>query len=60
MRIGEILTQLLTVLRNNGIVLHTDLAVLVKTLIECEATTETLDPTMSMLALVGNIRNFAT
>ncbi len=57
MRIGEILAQLLAVLRNNGIVLPPDLAVLVKTLVECEATTEILDPTMSMLSLVGNIRN---
>jgi ubiquinone biosynthesis protein len=59
MRMGEILAQLLNVLRNNGIVLPADLAVLVKTLVECEATTASLDPTMSMLSLVGNIRNFA-
>jgi ubiquinone biosynthesis protein len=60
MRIGETLAQLLDVLRKNGIVLPSDLAVLVKTLVECEATTEALDPTMSMLSLVGNIRNFAS
>jgi ubiquinone biosynthesis protein len=59
-RMGEILTQLLDLLRNNGIVLPADLAVLVKTLVECEATTTSLDPTMSMLSLVGNIRNFAS
>ena len=57
MRIGEILAQLLNVVHDNGIVLPPDLAVLVKTLVECEATTEALDPTMSMLSLVGNIRN---
>jgi ubiquinone biosynthesis protein len=59
LRIGDTLVQLLDVLRKNGIVLPTDLAVLVKTLVECEATTEALDPTMSMLSLVGNIRGFA-
>ena len=60
MRMGETLAQLLDVLRGNGIVLPPDLAVLIKTLVECEATTETLDPKMSMLSLLGDIRNFAS
>ena len=54
MRLGETLGQLLHLLRP-GIVLPPDLAVLIKTLIECEATTRELDPTMSMLGLVGEL-----
>ncbi len=42
-------------LRGQGIVLPTDLAILIKTVIECEATTEQLDPTLSMLDLVGEL-----
>jgi ubiquinone biosynthesis protein len=55
MRLGQTLGRLLHLLRNYGIVLPSDLAILVKTLIECEATTNELDPTMSMLDLVGEI-----
>jgi ubiquinone biosynthesis protein len=54
-RLGEMLGRLLHLLRNYGIVLPSDLAVLIKTLIECEATTRELDPTMSMLRLVGEL-----
>jgi hypothetical protein len=39
-------------------VLTSDLAILIKTLIECEATTEELDPTLSMLNLVGELGSF--
>jgi ubiquinone biosynthesis protein len=53
MKLGETLGQLLHLLRQNGIVLPSDLAILIKTLIECESTTNELDPTMSMLDLVG-------
>ena len=54
-RLGETLGRLLHLLRNYGIVLPSDLAVLIKTMIECEATTNELDPTMSMLNLVGEL-----
>ncbi len=52
-RLGEILGRLLHLLRSSGIVLPSDLAILIKTMIECEATTNELDPTLSMLNLVG-------
>ncbi len=58
-RLGEMLGRLLHLLRNHGIVLPSDLAILIKTLIECEATTKELDPTMSMLSLVGELGTFA-
>ncbi len=58
-RLGEMLGQLLHLLRENRIVLPSDLAILIKTLIECEATTYELDPTMSMLSLVGELGTFA-
>ena len=57
-RLGETLGQLLHALRKFGIVLPRDLAVLIKTLIECEATTRELDPTMSMLVLLGELGTF--
>jgi ubiquinone biosynthesis protein len=59
MKLGEMLGQLLQLLRSHGIVLPTDLAILIKTMIECEATTNELDPTMSMLNLVGELGSFA-
>jgi ubiquinone biosynthesis protein len=54
-RFGEALSRLLHLLREYGIVLPSDLAILIKTLVECEATTNELDPTMSMLNLVGEL-----
>jgi hypothetical protein len=39
-------------------VLSSDLATLIKTVIECEATTNELDPTLSMLDLVGGLGTF--
>jgi ubiquinone biosynthesis protein len=59
LKLGETLVRLLHLLRTSGIVLPTDLAILMKTLIECEATTNELDPTMSMLNLVGELGAFA-
>ena len=59
MRLGETLGPLLHLLRTQGIILPSDLAILIKTLIECEATTNELDPTMSMLSLVGELGTFA-
>ncbi len=58
-RLGEIFGRLLHLLRHYGIVLPSDLAILLKTLIECEATTKELDPTMSMLSLVAELGTFA-
>jgi ubiquinone biosynthesis protein len=55
MRLGETLGQLLHLLRTFGIVLPSDLAILIKTMIECEGTTYELDPTMSILDLVGSL-----
>jgi ubiquinone biosynthesis protein len=57
-RLGETLGRLLHLLRDHGIVLPSDLAVLIKTLIECEATTKELDPTISMVNLVGELGAF--
>ncbi len=59
LRLGKTLGRLLHLLRHNGIVLPSDLAVLIKTLIECESTTNELDPTMSMLDLIGELGAFA-
>ncbi len=52
-RLGDVLGRLLHLLRSSGIVLPSDMAILIKTMIECEATTDGLDPTLSMLNLVG-------
>jgi ubiquinone biosynthesis protein len=57
-RLGDVLRQLLHLLRDYGIVLPSDLATLIKTMIECEATTNELDPTLSMLDLVGQLGAF--
>ena len=57
-RLGHVLSRLLHLLRVNGIVLPSDLATLIKTMIECEATTFELDPTLSMLNLVGELGTF--
>jgi ubiquinone biosynthesis protein len=55
LKLGEMLGRLLHLLRMSGIVLPSDLAVLIKTVIECEATTNELDPTMSILNLMGEL-----
>lgn len=57
-RLAEVLRGLLHVLRASGIVLSSDLATLIKTMIECEATTNELDPTLSLLDLVGELGTF--
>jgi ubiquinone biosynthesis protein len=59
LRLGETFGRMLRLLRQNGILLPSDMAVLIKTLIECESTTIGLDPTMSMLSLVGELGTFA-
>jgi predicted unusual protein kinase regulating ubiquinone biosynthesis (AarF/ABC1/UbiB family) len=58
-RLGDVLGPLLHLLRRSGIVLPSDMAILIKTMIECEATTGELDPTLSMLNLVGELASFA-
>jgi ubiquinone biosynthesis protein len=57
-RLGDVFRQLLHLLRGHAIVLPSDLATLIKTMIECEATTNELDPTLSMLDLVGELGTF--
>jgi ubiquinone biosynthesis protein len=57
-KLGEVLRRLLHLLRSYAIVLPSDLAILIKTMIECEATTDELDPTLSMLNLVGALGGF--
>jgi ubiquinone biosynthesis protein len=54
-KLGELLGRLLHLLRNYGIVLPSDLAILVKTVMECEATTSELDPTVSLLSLASEL-----
>jgi ubiquinone biosynthesis protein len=58
-RLGDVLGPLLHLLRKSGIVLPSDMSILIKTMIECEATTDELDPTLSMLNLVGELASFA-
>jgi ubiquinone biosynthesis protein len=52
-KLGRALRQLLHVLRIQGLMLPADLAVLVKTVIECEATADELDPTLSLSSFLG-------
>jgi len=47
-RLGAVLRDLLHVMRRNALVLPADLAVLLKTVIECEGTTNEIDPAFSM------------
>jgi ubiquinone biosynthesis protein len=48
MKLGRVLGELFLVLRRYGLVLPTDLAILLKTVIECEGTTRELDPAFAM------------
>jgi ubiquinone biosynthesis protein len=52
-KLGAVLRDLLHVLRNQGLTLPADLAVLIKTVIECEATTDELDPTLNMRSFLS-------
>lgn len=52
-KLGSVLRDLLHVLRNQGLTLPADLAVLIKTVIECEATTDELDPTLNMRSFLS-------
>jgi ubiquinone biosynthesis protein len=56
MKLARILGALFHVLRRYGLVLPADLAILLKTVIECEGTTRELDPAFAMndfLAVLG-------
>jgi ubiquinone biosynthesis protein len=54
-KLGRVLRDLLHVLRNQGLMLPADLAVLVKTVIQCEATADELDPTLSLGSFLGEL-----
>jgi ubiquinone biosynthesis protein len=58
-KLGRVLHDLLHVLRGQGLMLPPDLAVLVKTLIECEATADELDPTLSLSSFLGELGSLA-
>jgi ubiquinone biosynthesis protein len=55
LRLGEVLLRLLRILRTNGMVLPSDMAVLIKTAVECEDTAMELDPSTSLLEMVGQL-----
>ncbi len=55
LKLGKILRDLLHLLRARGLVLPAELAVLIKTVIECEATTDELDPTFTMLSFLTEL-----
>jgi ubiquinone biosynthesis protein len=56
LKLGRVLRDLLHVLRDNGLVLPADLAVLIKTVIVCEATAEELEPTTDVRSFLGELR----
>ena len=58
-KLGRVLRELLHVLRRQGLMLPADLAVLVKTVIECEATANELDPTLNLSSFLGNLGSLA-
>ncbi len=58
-KLGRVLRDLLHVLRNQGLMLPPDLAVLIKTLIECEATADELDPTLSLSSFLSELGTVA-
>jgi ubiquinone biosynthesis protein len=55
LKLGQMLRELLQVLHNHGLVLPADLAVLIKTVIVCEATAEELEPTVDIRSFLGDI-----
>jgi ubiquinone biosynthesis protein len=55
LRLGEVLLRLLRILRTYGMVLPSDMAVLIKTAVECEDTAMELDPSTSLLEMVGQL-----
>jgi ubiquinone biosynthesis protein len=55
LKLGQVLRELLRVLHNHGLVLPSDLAVLIKTVIVCEAAAEELEPTIDIRSFLGDI-----
>jgi len=58
-KLGRVLRDLLHVLRRQGLMLPPELAVLIKTLIECEATADELDPTLSLSSFLSELGSVA-
>jgi ubiquinone biosynthesis protein len=54
-KLGRVLRDLLRVLRSQGLMLPADLAVLVKTVIECESTANELDPSLSLSSFLSEL-----
>jgi ubiquinone biosynthesis protein len=55
LKLGRVLRELLHVLHGHGLVLPSDLAVLVKTVIVCEATADELDPTIDVRSFLSDL-----
>jgi ubiquinone biosynthesis protein len=55
MKLGRVLVGLFHVLRRYGLVLSSDLAILLKTVIQCEGTTSELDPTFAMNGFLAEL-----
>ena len=55
LKLGQVLRELLHVLHNHGLVLPADLAVLIKTVIVCEATAEELEPAIDIRSFLDDI-----
>ena len=55
MKLARVLVGLFQVLRRYGLVLSADLAILLKTVIECEGTTSELDPTFAMNGFLAEL-----
>lgn len=58
-KLGRLLRDLLHVLRRQGLMLPANLAVLIKTVIGCEATAEELDPTLSLSSFLSEFGSAA-
>jgi ubiquinone biosynthesis protein len=54
-KVGRILRELLHLLHSHGLLLPADLAVLLKTVVVCEATTDELDPTLTMTSFLSDL-----
>jgi ubiquinone biosynthesis protein len=59
LKLGRVLRELLHVLRSQGLMLPADLAVLVKTVMECEATANELDPTLNLSSFLGELNTMS-
>ena len=55
MKLARVLVGLFHVLRRYGLVLSADLAILLKTVIQCEGTTSELDPTFAMNGFLAEL-----